>query len=274
MFSKTDFQNWGKDNAILFAAVMTKIDGRAEDDLLRKYGFRGFPSLAILDSSGKIITKNVQRTLESMSAIVEKSTKHLAMKKKVESGEGYDEAAWFLSRLDMGTIDLATAKTEMADLDLTPAQKTSAKQQIFGMELTKMRDAVTAQMRARGRRGAARDDGSTDEEPKLDPQAFVYEAFKKGHRLPAGHPLTAYMDSLLVAASKKHDDNEALMFAYERVRKSQEARVKQMESMKARYANQDNDRARSTLERIEDIIENTKKMIADLDARAAAAKDK
>ena len=50
MFSSKGFQSWGKDNAILFAAVMTKIEGRKDDELLRTYEFRGFPSMAILDA--------------------------------------------------------------------------------------------------------------------------------------------------------------------------------------------------------------------------------
>ena len=57
VFSTTEFQSWGKNNAVLFAATMTKIEGRKDDELLRTYEFRGFPSMAILDAKGEAITK-------------------------------------------------------------------------------------------------------------------------------------------------------------------------------------------------------------------------
>ena len=66
MFSKEDFQAWGKKDVVLFASVMTRIEGREDDDLLTKYGFRGFPSFAILDAEGEAITKQMGRDLASM----------------------------------------------------------------------------------------------------------------------------------------------------------------------------------------------------------------
>ena len=44
---------------------MTHIPGRKDDDLLSKYGFRGFPSMAWLDAEGNLVTKQGGRDIEA-----------------------------------------------------------------------------------------------------------------------------------------------------------------------------------------------------------------
>lgn len=273
MFSKSDFQAWGKaDNAVLFAAVMTKIEGRKDDELLRTYGFRGFPSLAILDASGKAITKKVQRSLDSMSSLVKKSKRHVALANKVEAGEPYNKKAWFLSRLDMGMLDLAKAKEEMASLELGPKQMKRAGKVLFALELEQMRGKWMAQMRARGRRGANKD-GDTGDAPKpIDVEGFVYKSFKAGKRLPKGHGMLGYFDSQLIAAAKKNKDAEAFLFSYPRVRATYAANLKRMEAMLPRYEKMEGERAEMMLGRIKNSVTNYKKMVADLDAMAETMK--
>jgi len=268
VFSKTDFQKWGKDNAVLFAAVMTKIDGRKNDSLLREYGFRGFPSLAILDASGKALTKKVQRNLDSMSSLVKASNRYIELKAKVDAGEGYNKNAWFMTRLDMGQIDVASAKKEMPTLDLSDKQSKRAGNMIFAMELEQMLAKQRAQAR-RGPRNAAAPRGAA---PKLDIPGFVYDAFKAGKRLPKGHGLQAYFDGMLVEAAKKKQDKEAFLFSYPRVRKNIAERIESYKKMVARYANQDNDRAHMMVERINQVVKRSEKELADLDARAEAFK--
>ena len=90
MFSKKDFQTWGKQNAILFAAVMTKIEGRKDDALLRTYEFRGFPSMAILDADGTAMTKKVPRDLYSMSNIVAAAPAYAKLSAAIEAGNEVD----------------------------------------------------------------------------------------------------------------------------------------------------------------------------------------
>ena len=85
MFSQKKFQTWGKGDAILFAAVMTRIEGRENDRLLRKYGFSGFPSLAILDADGALITKQITRNTGSIQSAMRASQSYASLKKKVDA---------------------------------------------------------------------------------------------------------------------------------------------------------------------------------------------
>ena len=114
MFSKQDFQDWGKQNAVLFAAVMTKIEGRKNDDLLRTYGFSGFPSMAILDADGEAITKRVPRDLFSMQNIVAAAPDYVKLKAAEQAGEAVDGKAWFMARLGVGELEAKEAKELLA----------------------------------------------------------------------------------------------------------------------------------------------------------------
>ena len=115
MFSTDDFQAWGKDNAILFAAVMTKIEGRKDDALLRTYEFRGFPSMAVLDASANAVTKSIPRDLQSMQRIVAATPGYVKLAAAVDAGEDVNASEWFLARLRLGKLTSAEAKEQLAE---------------------------------------------------------------------------------------------------------------------------------------------------------------
>ena len=268
MFSKKDFQDWAKGgNAIVFAAVMTKIDGRENDGLLRDYGFRGFPSLAILDSTGKAITKKVDRSLESMSTVTKASKRYVTMKAKVDAGEDYNKGAWFMTRLKMGQIEVAAAKEEMGNLQLREKQTTRANNMIFAMELEGMLNKQRAQMRRPRGRGQAQDAAAPRGE-KLDIEGFVYKSFQSGKRIPKGHGILGFFDSHLIEAGKKNSDAKAFLFSYERVRKTIAARIAQYKNLVKRYENQDSDRAQMMMQRLEQITTRFETQLSELDAQA------
>lgn len=247
MFSSKAFQDWGKQDVVLFAAVMTKIEGREDDDLLRTYGFRGFPSLALIDDEGEMVTKKIGRDLYSMQTVSAAIPAYNKLKPKVEAGDDVDKAAWFMARLGMGELNLEDAKSELEGLKLDAHQTKSATTQIFVMELTGL---------------------SRNRSVQMDEKAgSVYSSYKAGKRLPAGAALEPFFDQMLVKGASAEKDSKAFFFAYDRVKKVLSKQLKTLEERKLQY--KDNQRAQEYFDRN---IKSTKKQIDELESQAKALK--
>jgi hypothetical protein len=261
VFSARDFQSWGKDNAILFAAVMTKIEGRENDDLLRTYGFRGFPSMAILDADANAIVKKIPRDLNSMRKIVASTPDYLRMSKMLDAGKPVDAAKWFLAQLNLGKLTAAAANEELAKAKLNRADKAAAEQSIFLLEMTELQ-------------GVARRRDATAEE-KMAACEAVYEAFKAGKRLAEGAPPEAFVDDMLLDAAKSNNDKEAFAYIKDRVKARHLKRIEDMKGFKERYQadvekfkddEKKRERAQNTVERIDQIMDMAQKQIEELEA--------
>lgn len=246
MFSDKNFQKWGKQDVVLFASVMTRIEGREDDALLSDYGFRGFPSLALLDSEGEMVTKEIGRDLYSMQAVSAAAPLYNKIKPKVDAGEDYDKAAWFMARLGMGELKLADVQKEIPNLKLSEQQQKAADTQIFMLEL----DDLMQKLRSR----ALEMDAVGD---------LVYGYYMKGRRLPAGAALTSFFDQMLVKGASKAKDADAFMFAYPRVKGGMSKQLASFEKGKIQY--KDNERAQDYFTRN---IESTKKQLDELEAQA------
>lgn len=263
MFSDEEFQAWGKENVVLFAAVMTKIEGRKDDELLRTYEFRGFPSMAVLDADANAVTKSIPRDLFSMQQIVAATPAYVTLAADVEAGKEVDAAAWFQARLRLGKLTADEAREAFANAGLSGDAKEEALQAMFVLEMTELSRSV------RGRDVTAED--------KMVACQAVYEAFQAGRRLHAGAPAEAFVDDMLIDAAKSSNDKVAFQYAYERVKQRHLKRIKDMEGFKARYEadaekfKDDADRrerALTTVGRIEQIIANTQKQLDELEVTA------
>ena len=250
MFSDKKFQAWGKQGVVLFASVMTRIEGRDDDALLQEYGFRGFPSLALLDSDGEMVTKKVGRDLYSMQTVSAAVSVYHKLKPQVDAGEKVDQAAWFMARLGMGELKLEEARKEVAALKLSDEQKVVAGQQIFVMEMEDLMD----KLRSRELQVDAAGD-------------VVYARYKEGARLPEGASLASYFDQMLVKGASKAKDAKAFFSAYPRVKEGMAKQLKSLEEGKVQY--KDNERAQEYFNRQ---IESTKKQIDELESQAKALK--
>jgi len=252
VFSDKKFQAWGKQDVVLFASVMTRIKDRKDDALLSAYGFRGFPSLALLDSEGEMVTKEIGRDLYSMQTVSAAVSVYHKLKPRVDAGEEVDQAAWFMARLGMGELKLEEAKKEAAGLKLNDEQKETASKQIFVMEL----DGLVQQLRKRSMEVDAAGDA-------------VYAFYKQGKRLPDGASLTSFYDQMLVKGASKAKDAEAFFFSYPRVKEGMTTQLESLEKGQLQY--KDNERAQEYFKRN---IESTKKQIAELEIQAKAVKAK
>lgn len=267
MFSNNEFKAWGKQNAILFASVMTKIEGRKDDDLLRTYEFRGFPSMAILDVDGTAITKKVPRDLYSMSNIVAAAPAYAKLSAAVEAGTEVDQKQWLMAQLGMGEIKANDAKAKIASTGLSGKDKDRAEAMLFVLEMAELAGS------AGGRNSTAED--------KMAACQAVYEAFKTGKRLPPGASPEAFVDEMLIDAAKSNKDSLAFAHAYERVKASHLAQIKTMEGYRPRYRadlekNKDDEkkleRTKDILKQIAGIIAEAEQKIADLETLAKQLK--
>lgn len=248
MFSKKDFQTWAKDNVVLFASIMTRIEGRKDDALLSEYGFRGFPSLALLDAEGEIITKKVSRDLPSMKEVTKSASTYVTMKAKVDAGEEVDQAEWLMARMGMGLLTVDEAKEAMADVELSDAQAEKMDTMLVVLEV----ETMMSQARSRG--------PEAGQHP-----AMIYKMWKSNRKLPAGHSLEGFYMAMLLQEAENQDDGKAFLAAYPAVRKQTESQVERYEGFRNRV--RENQKAR-----LEQMIEGMKKRLEDMDKKAEGYK--
>lgn len=227
LFSTDEFQNWGKKNVVLFASVMTRIDGREHDALLRDYGFRGFPSMAILDASGEALTKKVSRDLFGMKNAVFA----VGLQAKVDAGKA-SPAETFLAKIAGGKVDLDADRAKMEELKLSEEHQARAESILTTHEI------VSFLARGRSRENRA---------SPADLQAGVYKFYKRGMRLPEGHSYGAMFNNMLVTAAAANNDAKAFMSVYPTVKKFRAEQVKlwQQRADDPRYKN--NERAQQAI---------------------------
>jgi len=271
VFSKKDFQNWGKQNAVLFAAVMTRIEGRKDDDLLRTYGFRGFPSMALLDAEGEAITKSIPRDLYSMRKIVAAAPTYAKLAAMIEAGETVDETKWFFARLGMGKLELEEAKAFLDGGKLSGKALADAEQGVFVLEM----GALQSRMRQRGLSPEER------EAITAEVRDAVYAAFQAGKRLPEGVSVAPFVDDMLITAAKENGDAKAFFHSYERVKAGLVDRMKSLasypERMRADLEKYKDDpqrveRIQQSMKRFEQFMSNLEEQVAELDEMAKKLK--
>jgi hypothetical protein len=265
VFSKQEFQSWAKRSVVPFAAVMTRIEGRKDDDLLRTYGFRGFPSMALLDAAGEAITKEIPRDLFSMQNIVAAAPAYAKLSAAAAAGDEVDAKAWFLAQLGMGKLGAEAARAQLEELGL--AGNSKAEQMVFVLEMNDLWH------KARGRE-------ATDED-KTAAREAVYAAFKAGKRLPAGASPEPFVDEMLMESAKSNKDAKAFFFTYDRVKVGLVERIGQMKGFAPRYRadlekNKDDaeavKRIEASLKRLETSLAAAEEQIAELDALAKTLK--
>jgi len=269
VFSTQEFQQWAQDGkAVLFASVMTKIDGREDDELLRTYGFRGFPSLALLDGAGEMITKDVQRNLDSMASLCAAAPNYLELQAAAKSGK-VDAGEWLLARLSMGGLDFEQASAERAKLDLTGDQAKAVDAAVFGLEVRDL------QAKARPTRG--------QEPPDVDAIAGrIYESFEQGMRLPESSPSHGFYVDHLLAQAVEHKNAKAFFHAYPHVVANLETSIargeSQIESWEKTLAGDVEERMvqryKDAIDRSKKMIESQRKRIVELGEQAAEMKGK
>jgi hypothetical protein len=208
VFSKKDFQDWGAERVVLFAAVTTHIQGRKNDDLLGEYGFSGFPSFAILDAAGKTITKKISRDLASIQTAVDAATKYVELEARDAAGKKVDRSALILARLGLDRINVREARQKLAELKLNAKRAREVEALLFDAELQSL---VSLSNRNADRAGDV-----------------AYGLYKAGKKPATGSKHTSLFHAMLLRGAENTGDGEAFLYAYPHVRADV---TKQMQSL-------------------------------------------
>jgi hypothetical protein len=232
---------------------MTKIEGRQDDDLLSTYGFGGFPSLAVLDASGKAIVKGFNRDLASMQDATTKSSGFLKMRAKVDSGADYDKKAWFYAQLDLDQLTADEARGCAVALGLKGDEAKAVDSRILALEI-----------------------GEMIAKPNADHGDKVYKWYKSGRRLknPA-RGQTDFFKAEVVSGAMRNNDAEAYKSGAAAARKNHENQLKRDRSVlprigpaKERFAG--NKKVLAQIERdakmFKERIKRLEKLLAAMDA--------
>ena len=126
--SDKDFPTFSK-KVIPFLHITTRIAGKKYDGLLGEKGFRGFPSLAFMDASGKVVGEPADRTVagfDKTRALLENYHSLLA---RQEDGEKGLEFELFLAEYGLGKVSGRQALKKLDGFEgLTEKQKSLADQ--------------------------------------------------------------------------------------------------------------------------------------------------
>lgn len=105
--STEEFAEFGNE-VVLFCHITTRVDGDKDQDLLRKMGGRGFPTLMWLDAEGEQLAMQGDRTVDGFR----KTGEALIALQKLEKADRTEEqeVEYFLARIALGQMDFAAAQ--------------------------------------------------------------------------------------------------------------------------------------------------------------------
>ena len=99
------FKEFSK-NHVMLLSIETHIEGRKHDRLLAQKGFRGFPSIAVLDANGDVIAKELKsRDVAGFEGLAQAATGFLELKKKAAGGDREAQIDFAIARTSLGHID-------------------------------------------------------------------------------------------------------------------------------------------------------------------------
>ena len=106
-----------------FLSIMSKIEDRKDDALLRTYGFGGFPSIAFLDADGNKLMKQGARTVEGFNESLTKVDAFVKLNAKAEAGDESAIVPALIAQMNLGGIDYAGAQAKAKGAKFTKDQK-------------------------------------------------------------------------------------------------------------------------------------------------------
>ena len=200
---------------MLFTSIATRIEGRKHDDLLRQKGGRGYPTLAIMDAAGEVLTRDIDRNNAGIEKAVQSALDYARLQKRREAGEDVLAEQFFLTqlRLRMLSVDEAQRGLESYGKKLVAKDVGEASSLILALEIEVWRSQM-------GRdKGAALNKG-------------CYEAFKAGRSPVSGSRADEYLFYRPVLVGAGHADDLA---TFEKAFRIQAARLqKTIDGAKAR----------------------------------------
>ncbi|MDP6962957.1 MAG: hypothetical protein QGF46_02205 [Planctomycetota bacterium] len=94
---------------MLWVNFTARVDGHPSDALSRRYGIRGFPTLMILDNTGKKAATPGGRNLAAFDVSLNALSELSSLNERKENGEVGLEASILLAELRLGQVELKDA---------------------------------------------------------------------------------------------------------------------------------------------------------------------
>ena len=184
-----DFVAFSKE-FVLFAHVTSRVATDKHQNLLSEKGGRGFPHIVFMDSEGNVIAKHeTARNAKGFGETGKKATAFLKVKAKAEKGDKKAKIEYAIQRLEMGSLAMADAETEIK-------------------KLGKLRKADQARFDSARATAGVKEvlAGIRGREDQQRAQETFYAWFKEGRPDPSGgEQLSNYCQMILQEAEKKKD---------------------------------------------------------------------
>jgi len=103
--------------------MTTKIEGHPSDALARRYGIRGFPTLMILDASGRKVATPAGRSIEAFDNSLNNLRQLDSLRERESNGEKGLGASRLLAELRLGSIDFEEGSKRRGSLKIVKTRK-------------------------------------------------------------------------------------------------------------------------------------------------------
>ena len=135
---------------MLFLHVTTRIEGRANDSMLMDVGQKlggpvGFPTMAWMDDTGEILTRQGDRSVEGFAKTGGLLTRRVELQKKSAAGDKVATIDLKLLECELGILEFADLEEALTGKDLSDAQKTQLETLRIDAEIDDMFAILRAQ---------------------------------------------------------------------------------------------------------------------------------
>ena len=145
MLSTEAFADWSKD-LVLFLHLTTRVESDPDQTLLRDKGFSSYPSLAILDASGELLSKHPlgKRDLRSVQTMAGRAEAFAKLSAKAKAGDTKAKVQVLIGKLEMNMLSHADGCAQTEDLypSMTGEQRERAELFLVTREFTEAEQAL------------------------------------------------------------------------------------------------------------------------------------
>lgn len=170
-----------------FLHITTRIEGRPNEDLFKKLGGRGFPTLKFLDADGNPLGEPTGRDVADFESTLVTLMSLKDLENRIEAGEEGLEDDLFLAKLRMGVYSYEDAKANAAKFkELTAAEKKEVAQILINLEVGSIMDGI-------------------DSKEAADAATQTFLAFLEKDKIPTGDALGSFWGMIMEHAEAKKD---------------------------------------------------------------------
>lgn len=117
---------------VLFLHITTHIEGRKDDDLLKKVEGGGWPHLVAMDAQGKVYGSPPGRKVQQFRDYMKIVGEYLQLKPKAEKGDANAKVEFFIRALQLGDYkDLQSAEKHLKTLSKVGKEQKAKIEELF-----------------------------------------------------------------------------------------------------------------------------------------------